>query len=82
MKVRMSQHRTRSFRNNNLLPSLKPTRITDHFLETGHAIHDDNFKILNKCQNYDLQLLESLFINKLKPTLNNYESSIDLYIAK
>ena len=82
MKVRISQHRTRSFRNNNLLPSLKPTRITDHFFETGHPIDENCFKILSKCQNYDLHILESLFIDHHKPSLNNYDSSVDLFITK
>ena len=76
----MLSENDRSFRNNNLLPSLKPTQITDHFFETGHPIDKYSFKVIGKCGNFDLPLLELLHINHLKPSLNNYDSSVDLWV--
>ena len=41
----------------------------------------ENFKILASCDRFDLRLLESLFIQKLKPSLNDQHSSTDLLIV-
>ena len=53
----------------------------NHSLATNHPITIENFKILASCDRFDLRLLESLFIQKLKPSLNDQHSSTDLLIV-
>ena len=80
LKVRISQHKGRSFRTNSLLSCLENSKILDHSLNSGHPIIDNNFKILDNCKNNDLRILESLWIHKLKPSLNDRSSSAELSI--
>ena len=47
---------------------------------TDHPILDDNFKILDTCDPFDLRLLESIYIHKKKPSLNDQNSSTELSI--
>ena len=74
-KVRISQHDGRSSRTNNLLTCPKNSKILENSLHFGHSIHDHNFKILDNPHNFDLRILESLWIHKLKPSLNDRPSS-------
>ena len=39
-----------------------------------------NFSVLAKCPTFDLRLLESIYIHKLSPNLNNHNSSCPLNI--
>ena len=80
LKVRISQHKGRCFRTNNLLTCPENSKIWEHYLNSGHSIHDHNFKILDKPHNFDLRILESLWIHKLKPSLNDRSSSTELSI--
>ena len=81
LKVRISQHKSRSFRTNNLLTCPENSKILEHSLNFGHSIHDNNFKILDNPHNFDLRILESLWIHKLKPSLNDRSSSTELSIV-
>ena len=55
--------------------------IKDHIKETGHAASFDDFCILDKVKNnFDLQIHESLLILRDRPTLNQQNSSIPLYL--
>ena len=59
------------------------SNIHRHFLETGHSIDRDNFKILKHCENnFELKTMESIFIHAKKPSLNNKESSTPLNILQ
>ena len=80
--MRISEHRGRSYRTGKLLTSPPHSAIRDHAIGTSHTIHDSNFKILDseKNENY-LRILESLYIGKCKPNLNNMKSSFALEIA-
>ena len=80
LKVRISQHKGRSFRINSLLSCPENSKILDHSLNSGHPIIVNNFKILDSCKNNDLRILESLWIHKLKPSLNDRSSSAELSI--
>ena len=80
LKVRVSQHKGCSFRSNNPLTNPEKSNILDHSLTANHPITLENFKILASCDRFDLRLLESLFIHKLKPSLNDEHSSTDLLI--
>ena len=50
--------------------------------DSNHPISDDSFKILSNSNVFDLKVLESLYIHKLQPNLNDYNSSFDLHIVK
>ena len=80
LKVRVSQHKGCSFRTNHPLTIPEKSNIFHHSLTTNHPITLENFKILASCDKFDLRLLESLFIHKLKPSLNDQHSSTDLLI--
>ena len=66
------------------LPFLNPpfSNIRDHALSENHPIVKDNFSLLASCPSYDLRVLESIFIHKLSPNLNNQNSSFPLNILK
>ena len=81
LKVRVSQHKGCSFRTNNPLSYPEKSNILNHSLAANHPITIENFKILASCDRFDLRLLESLFIHKLKPSLNDQHSSTDLLIV-
>ena len=66
---------------NNPLTTPEKSNILHHSLTTNHPITIENFKILASCDKFDLRLLESLFIHKLKPSLNDQHSSTDLLIV-
>ena len=71
-----------SFRTGNMLNSVEKSKILDHSLNSGHCTSKNNFKILDSCQPFDLRILESLYIHKIKPSLNDNASSVELYILK
>ena len=77
----MSQHKGCSFRTNNPVTNPEKSNILDHSLIAHHPINLENFKILASCDKLDLRLLESLFIHKLKPSLNDQHRSTDLLIV-
>ena len=81
LKVRVSQRKGCSFRTNNPLTTPEKSNILDHSLTTNPPTTLENFKIL-ACDKFDLRLLESLFIHKLTPSLNDQHSSTDLLIVK
>ena len=71
-----------SFRTGNMLNSVEKSKILDHSLNSGHCTSENNFKILDSCQPFDLRILESIYIHKIKPSLNDHASSVELYILK
>ena len=54
--------------------------IREHALSFHHPIKVDNFSVLARCPSHDLRLLESIFIHKFLPNLNNQASSLPLQI--
>ena len=58
------------------------SKIFEHFEQIDHPIRVEDFKILTSCPNEDLFILESIYIHKLNPTLNERNSSFDLCILK
>ena len=81
-KVRISQHQGRSYRTGNYLTCPENSKILEHSLNSGHPVVENDFKILDYCDNFDIRILESLYIHKLKPSLNDQHSSTDLFIDK
>ena len=82
LKVRVSQHKGIFFRTGNMLNSVEKSKILDHSLDSVHFISDNNFKILGSCQPFDLRILESIYIHKIKPSLNDHASSVELSTLK
>ena len=57
------------------------SKILEHSLNSGSPVVEKDFKILDCCDNFDIRTLESLYIHKLKPSLNDQHSSTDLFIV-
>jgi hypothetical protein len=82
-KVRICQHRGVSFRTGNVLSDPENSKIFLHAVQQNHPISNDNFKILSKCSNeYDLKILESVYIHNHNPNLNEQDGSVPLHILK
>ena len=79
--MRISQHQGRSYRTGNFLTYNENSKILEHSLNSGHPIVENDFQILDCCDNLDIRTFESLYIHKLKPSLNVQHSSTDLFIV-
>ena len=77
--TRIAEHRGVSIRTGKNLSSPK-SNIFKHFVDTGHTISAENFKIISNCTRENLKLTESIFIHDRKPNLNNMDSSTPLNI--
>ena len=78
---RIAEHLGVSLRNPNIKLTTPPqSHIRDHALSHSHPIETDNFHIIGRSSyQLDLKIIESLYIKKLNPTLNNNLSSIPLF---
>ena len=47
----------------------------------GFTILENGFKIVDSCDNFDIRTLETLYIHKLKPSMNKQCNSTDLFIV-
>ena len=80
--TRVCEHRGVSPRTGMRLASPPHSAIREHVEGCGSSISLDNFKILDSTKNEtNLKILESLFINSLRPNLNNMQSSHPLKIV-
>lgn len=79
--VRSSKHFGRSYRT--LRPLSKPEKssIREHCMDRDHPMRLENFSILDYGTTSDLKLLESLYIHKNSPSLNDHQSSVTLNIT-
>ena len=80
--ARISQHKGLSFRTNVPLATPPQSNIREHALSSDHPIKIEHFKILAHSNNFDLRLLESIYIHSESPSLNNHHSSFPLNILK
>ena len=79
--VRVAEHADRSFRTGHKLNNPNSSSIRDHTLNCNSPIKLDQFSILNSAKNFtDVRILESIYIHKLKPSINNCEGAIPLHI--
>ena len=69
-RCRMAEHSGFSVRTGQPLQSPSFSSIREHSQQHDHIITKEQFKILAKSNILDLRLLESIYITKLKPTLN------------
>ena len=76
--VRVAEHAGRSHRTSHLLTS--PPYSSK--LPCDSPVSPDNFSILGSCKNVlDLRILQSLYIFKLKRSLNNIQSAHPLFLV-
>ena len=79
--MRIAEHRGRSFRTGKLVQSSKSS-IREHSLKCSKFVSEDNFVVLgHEKQEVYLRMLESLFILKHRPQLNETQSAFPLKIA-
>ena len=77
--IRASEHAGRSYRTINRLATPSQSTVRDHAESCGSPITLNQFSIVSSCKNEtDLRILESIFIHKLKPPINNTLSAFPL----
>ena len=79
--VRISEHEGTSHRTGNPLTRPVHSAIRDHIQRCSGAVSPDQFRILASSRGIDLKILESLFIFKRRPILNDMNSSFPLAIV-
>ena len=81
--IRVDEHKGVSFRTGVRLTSPPHFAVREHSESCGAAVDIDSFRVLSTSSyELDLRILESLFIFKTKPDLNNQLSSYPLSIVK
>ena len=81
MKVRISVHQGVSPRTGKNIKGTLSTSVRDHMLFCDHVISYDNFSILGcESNHYLLELKESLFIKRDRPSLNKNIFSQELFL--
>ena len=71
MKVRVLEHQGVSPRTGKHLKGTFSTSVRDHMLDCNHMVAWDDFKVLGRESNHWLlEIRESLFIKRDKPSLN------------
>ena len=81
LSIRISEHRGLSYRTGRMLTRPMNSSIREHSHEHDHVIKTENFQVLDTSNfDSDLTILESLWIWKKKPTLNDYSVSTKLDI--
>ena len=56
------------------------SKIYSHSFEENYQIYEEDFKIIARCPEKHLRILESIFIHDFKPCLNDQKSSYDVNI--
>ena len=81
MKVRVSEHQGVSSRTRKHLKGTLPTSVRDHMIDCNHMVAWDDFKVLGRESNHWLlEIKESLFIKRDKPSLNKNIYSQELFL--
>ena len=81
MKVRVSEHQGVSPRTGKHLKGTLSTSVRDHMLDCNHMVAWDDFKVLGRETNHWLlEIKESLFIKRDKPSLNKNIYSQELFL--
>ena len=80
-KVRVSEQMGVSARNGEVVIGTTITAVRQHRSNRCNMITDNDFSILAKGDSsYELGIMESIMIKKLKPELNRDEKSVTLYL--
>ena len=79
--VRVAEHSGRSPRTNNLVSQPRISAIRDHAIRLAHSLSIDNFTMLgSNPSDFNVRILEYIFIYKCKPKLNSTQSAVSLVI--
>ena len=80
--MRMSEHQSKSYRTGNIVQNTNSS-IFDHKFSCDTQINSDNFTILDHCSSeFKLRILESLYIHKERPQLNDMQSAMPLLVVQ
>ena len=80
--MRMSEHQGKSYRTGNYVHTTNSS-IFDHKLSCDTQIEANNFKILDHSSSeFRLRILESLYIHKERPQLNDMQSAMPLLVIQ
>ena len=83
LSIRTDEHKGVSFRTKFRLTKPMFSAIREHSEEFDHLILDKNFTILDYAHSdYELCMLESIWIWKLRPQINENSSSVNVEILK
>ena len=81
LSIRICEHKGLSYRTKRVLNKPMQSSIREHSHEKDHVINRENFEVLDSSSfDNDLLILESLWIWKKRPTLNDYAISTKLEI--
>ena len=81
MKVSVLEHQGISPRTGKHLKGTLPTSVGDHMLDCIHIVASDDFKVLRRESNHwVLEIKESLFIKRDRPSLNKNIYSQELFL--
>ena len=81
LSIRIDEHLGVSYRTKQPLVKPMSSSIRDHMETHGHPVKRENFSVMDSVNlDYDLCLLESLWIWKSRPSLNDYLSSTKLEV--
>ena len=75
LHVRISQHKGISYRTNRPLSSPSHSSIREHAYDSDHPIKTEYFQLLSQSNQFDIKILESIYIHKHNPGLNDMSSS-------
>ena len=77
---RILEHQGKSTRTGKFLAKPPLSSISEHSHQCDHPFFSTDFRILTTCQTRsDLITIESIFINKIKPSLNNASTATPLF---
>ena len=80
-KVRVSEHQGESPRTRKLLKGTLSTSVRDHMLDCNHVVAWGDFKLLGRESNHWLlEIKESFFIKRGRPSLNKNIYSQELFL--
>ena len=75
MFIRVHKHKGTSFRTNRHLSKPAFSEIRSHCTSNDNPLKSANSSVIDKCNRLDIRVLESLYIYKTKPHLNNYQTA-------
>ena len=82
LHTRVAEHAGRSFRTGSLLTVPSHSNIRQHASSCGVPVSMNNFKVMGNTKFFNnLHILDSLFMHKLKPKLNDAQSSFPFLIV-
>ena len=82
LHTRVADHKGISSRTARPLTQPSNSRIRNHAEETNHELVFKNFSVVGRCNEYDTKITESVIIHKMRPSLNNHETSVPLNILR